>query len=700
MLKVFILFCLLSVTGLVSQNLNFLNDNFYSWPDNNKHLTEIIPDSLKKEGAVILKDDIELNFSERYIKRRQAVKILNEAGLDYFSAITLPQEFDITRAHHPIYKQGRFSGTCIPYIHEYAISYFAARIIRNKTIIELPASVSTTKLYWVQKDGERIYDYAYDFNIVGLQVNDIIEYSYKADIKGSYGTDQFYVNDYFPKLKSTVSIRASSPIELNKSSMVLNHNIDSTCYSTHDVPGSSYIYQSHLYKFKYLKGIKYAQNSQAGKTLAHITASPSGVKKHFFNATLQSTKYVYSAKYSWFIIPDSLYFKERIYNRSGSSLRRFVAGFPDNTSDSSKCLFFSRVTDTINHFNYLSAEQMHYGKDAQYALSSAERLAKRQLTEEFMGELYNSILFERNVFYYIANVQDRRFGYHTPLNRSHEDYEAEFIALPVKNYYKFYVPRFHGMTYFPDELPFYYESAYCALIPKNTQAAKSKAGLQEIRFIKTPTSSYNDNVRTENAVFKVNLDSLVIHASIKENLNGQFSTILRHYYNNACIDSTIKPAYFKRCTEKPKSVEQRIQQASQSQTFPFRASYLCSASIPTGKNSIDLSGWFSFLLSGDDFKDAFTHDYMMDFTYTDTYNFLFEFNKPVSVSNAEEFNKSLSNELFEITAKLDKQENNKYLLCVTTKVKQYVLPANKFYELVGYVNLLKQLNSSSLTLSY
>lgn len=700
MLKVLILFCLLSATGLVSQNLNFLNDNFYSWPDNTKYLTEIIPDTLKKEGAVILRDDIELNLSGSYIKRRQAVKILNEAGLEYFSAVTLPQEFDITRAHSSIYKQGRFSGTCVPYIHEYTISYFAARIIRNKTILELPASVSTTKLYWIQKDGERIYDYAYVFSIAGLQVNDIIEYSYKAEIRGPYGTDQFYVNDYFPKLKSTVSIRASSPMELNKSSMVLNHNIDSTCYSRHDVPGSSYIYQNHLYKFKYLKGIKYPQNSLAGKTLPHITASAYPVKKHFFNSTLQSTKYVYSAKYSWFIIPDSLYFKDRIYNKAGSNLRKFVAGFPDSADDSDKCQFFSRVTDTINHFDYLFAEQMHYGKDAQYALSSSERLLKRQLTEEYVGELYNNILFEKNMFYYIANVQDRRFGYHTMQHRAHEDYEAEFIALPVNTFYKFYVPRFRGMTYFPDELPFYYESAQCALIPKNTQAAKSKAGLQEIRFIKTPTSTYNDNVRTENAVFKVNLDSLIIHASIRENLNGQFSTILRHYYNNACIDSTINTAYFKRCTEKPKSDEQHIRQASQSQTFPFRASYTCSENIHIRKNSIDLSDWFSFLLSSDNFKDAFTHDYMMDFTYTDTYNFLFEFNKPVSILNAEEFNKSLSNEFFDITAKLDKQENNKYLLCVTTKARQYILPANKFYEFTAYLDVLKQLNSSSLTLSY
>jgi hypothetical protein len=700
MLRGLLLFCLLYAFGATSQNLNFLNDNYYSWPDNNKYLTEHIPDSLKNEDAVILKDQVELNLSQSYIKRRQAVKILNEAGLDYFSSITLPQEFDITRSHSPVYKQGRFSEKNIPYIQEYKISYFAARIIRNKIIMELPAKVYTDKVYWIQKDGERIYDYAYHFIIEGLQVNDIIEYTYRSDISGSYGTDQFYMNDYFPKLKTQVSVWASSPTELYRSHMILNHNIDSTCYKQHDAPGSKYIHQNHIYTFNYLKGIKYSQNCLAGKALPHITASSYALKRHLFNTTLQSTKFVYSNKYSWFLVPDSLDQKDKVYNKAGSNLRKFISTFPDLATDTSKVLFFSQVVDSINSFKFLSAEQLFYGKDAQYTLNSAERLLKRQLVEEYIGEMYSNILFEKNMFYYIANVQDRRLGFHTIQHRAHEDYEAEFIALPVNKSYKFYVPRFNGMKYFPDELPFYYEGTYCALIPKNTQAAKPKAGLQDIKFIKTPSSTYNDNVRTENAVFRVNLDSLLMHATIRENLNGQFSTILRHYYNNDCIDSTIKTAYFKRCTEKPKTTDKLIRQISQSKTFPFRTSYTCSETIQTAKNSIDLSGWFSFLLSKTDFKDAFTNDYIMDFTYTDTYNYLFEFDRPVSVVNAGEFNKSLSNDLFEISMKLEKQENNKYLLCVTSKAKQYILPGNKFTQLVEYLDLLNQINSSKLNLSY
>jgi hypothetical protein len=438
----------------------------------------------------------------------------------------------------------------------------------------------------------------------------------------------------------------------------------------------------------------------AGKTLPHITASVYTINRHFFNQSLQSVKYLYTTKYSWFTIPDSLYKKEKVYDKYGANLRKFIAKFPENIKDSSKILFFSQVIDTINAYKYLSSEQMHYSNDAQYAITASEKLIKRELIEEFIEDTYSDILFEKNVFYYIANVQDRRLGVHTISNRSHEDYELEFIALPVKTSFKFYIPRFNGIKFLPDELPFYYEGSYCALFPKNTKAAIYKNGLQDIKFIKTPISTHNENVRSENAVLKVNIDSSMIHASIKVNLNGQFSTILRHYYNNDPIDSTIKKEYFKKCIYKPNALNQQVKLVSQLKTFPFKTSYTCSENIKISKEQIDLLDWFSFLLSKENFQEKITQNYYLDFTFTDTYNFMFEFSKPVNILNLDDFNKSLNNDIFEINSSINKQENNKYLLTVTTKAKQYVLPEDKSNYLTEYLNLLAQINSLKLKYTY
>ena len=135
MLRLILSFCLITVfllQPIQSQNLNFKSEN-YTWPDANKNF-DIIPDSFKNDGAVILNDDITLNFSDAIVKRRQAVKILNEQGLNYFKSVSLPQNFDITNQNNPYYKQGRFAKRLIPFIYDFKISYFAARIIRNKTI--------------------------------------------------------------------------------------------------------------------------------------------------------------------------------------------------------------------------------------------------------------------------------------------------------------------------------------------------------------------------------------------------------------------------------------------------------------------------------------------------------------------------------------------------------------------------------------
>ena len=680
-----------------AQNLNFRNEN-YTWPDANKNF-DAIPDSFKNDDAVILTDDITLNFAEHFIKRRQAVKIQSEDGIAYFQSVSLPQNFDITNQNNANYKQGRFAKRLIPFIYEFKISYFAARIIRNKVITEIPVKVSTNKQFWVKYDGERIYDYEYLLNFENLEVGDIIEYTYKAEISGSYDTDQFYVNDYFPKLNTNLSIKVVAPASLYNVDMVMNHNIDSAQMKKTIIPDKSFSYQNYSYKFKNLKAIKYSQNALAGRTLAHVTASFYNVNKHVLDKSLSGSKYIYSNKYSWFTIPDSLNEKEKVYDKYGANLRKFLAKFPDNPNDSSKTQFYSQFIDSINTYKFVSSEYMHYSTDAQYVLTSSERLMRRELVEEFVEKTYEDILFEKNIFYYKANVQDRRLGIHTTANRSHEDYELDFIALPVKSSYKFYVPRYNGVKYLPDELPFYCEGSFCALFPKNTKAINYKEGAQNLKFIKTPASTYNENVRTENAALKINIDSSIIHASIKTNLNGQFSTILRHYYNNDAIDSTIKVEYFKKCTDKPNASNQSVKLISQSKIFPFKSSYNCTENIKISKNFIDLSNWFSFLLKKENFSAPITQAYFLDFTFTDTYNFLFEFNKPTDIMNADDFSKKLSNDFFEGSSILSKQESNKYLLTVSVKAKQYVLPEEKTIYLKEFIDLLSQINSLKLKFS-
>jgi hypothetical protein len=89
----------------------------------------------------------------------------------------------------------------------------------------------------------------------------------------------------------------------------------------------------------------------------------------------------------------------------------------------------------------------------------------------------------------------------------------------------------------------------------------------------------------------------------------------------------------------------------------------------------------------------------MDFTYTDTYNFLFEFDKPTTITNIGEFTTSLNNEYFDITTNITKQDDHKYLLTVSTKAKQYLVPEAKASLLTAYVEQLNKLNTFKLKYS-
>lgn len=685
----FIIVFILSYS-LKSQNLSFLNENF-SWPDNNRIITQI-PDSLLKENAIIISDAIVLNYTEKSLRRRQSIKILTQEGLNYFSNITLPENFDITRLNNPVYKQGRFSNRFIPYIPSYKIDYFAARIIRKKALINLPINFSTEKVYWIKRDGERIYDYAYTFNFGDLQIGDVLEFTYKAYINGTYDTDQFYINDYFPKLKMDLNVSVSVPSTLKKIKFIKNNNIDSIFFKRTDITKGSNIIQNYNYKFGYLNAVNYTQNILAGKTLAHISTGSCNLSDTLLRYSFTKNKHYYLANYFWYLVPDSLLNKIRVYDRSGSNLRKFTTHFPDKTSDNSSINFLCQLTDTLNSYEYLFAEKMHFGINPQYTLYASERLLKQQLLEEFLNETYTDILFEKGIFYYIANAQDRRMGNHSSSDRAHEAYEIEFLALPVDKSFKFFMPRYRGIKYFPDELPFYLENTKCALIPRNTNTVKYQQGLQDLKFITIPASSYNENVRSEHAVLKINIDSLLIHATIKENLNGQFSTILRHHYNNEYIDSTIETGYFKKCIDKPYAKHPTTHLVSQAKNYPFKAIYNCTADFLISKESIDLTNWFSFLYLKENFAKPIKQDYYFDFTNTDNYDYLFEFDKPIEIKNLNDFDKSFSNDYFELNSKLIKQEGNNYLLHVSSKVKQSILPKKDGHYLIEYIELLNQLN--------
>ncbi len=647
----------------------FLEQKEFTWPDKFVDYKEL-PDSLKKNDAVILKEQLTITGNSIY--RRVAIKILNQQGLDVFKKIQLPENFDLT-GYPNFNKQGRFKDRHIPYISDYSIKYFASRIITpNKKIVDLSSEYNIEKLYWVNNAGIRIDDKAYNFKIDVLEIGDILEYTYSAVVIWDKIQNVIYPNGVYPKL---------------------DYNLRIEWMAKRD-----YTRNPSIYNYTYLKGINYSQNIPIGIILPNIQMT-------------QNVKYNYSRR-AYYGNPEELFINngfqykwkfdlDTFYNHSNDSyhisIRKFLQKFEENKTDTFNNVFLKQFTDSLNNLIYISIESSYYRNKTSYTPLFPDIFANRELGEINLLKNYDDILTERKVFFYDGIIIDKRLSAVNPKYRTHINLENTILVIPHKNVYRYVIPRYNGLKYILDELPFYYEGTTCALLP--CLNCLGNTANNRMIMINTPSSTYYENERVEAAVFKVNTDSLKINAIIKENLKGQFSTILRHFYNKESIDSTINENYFKKCTDKPNAFNIKINPGLGSEIFPVSHSFHCSENLsPNNKITIDLHNWFSFTFKKEEYTEIPSHDFYFDFQYTDVYNFLFEFDKPIEITNANELTKNLSNDYFEVNSNLVKEEGNNYLLNVMVKVKQKALPEKDGAKLLEFVNTLDEINNFKLQL--
>lgn len=656
-----ILFLLTSFFSLVlfSQKLKFPEQKEFVWLDSN-FIYPVIPDSLINEDVVIIKD--EFSLVDRILTRRVVLKVLSKEGIKKASHFVLPEDMDLVNFSNEN-RLGRFKNQRTPFCYTYNIKYFSARVIRlSRGPIDVVTSCTNSEAYWVGFDGQRIKQQVFDFKIDDIGINDIVEIAYKVEV----GWAKLFVslNSYFPRLSLKV-----------KANMFLGfHNLrPQDTMQFRKLKPIDGIYE---FEFKNLKSVNYPNNGGGLRKLPYLVFGQYSMRWGFVMDSISRKKYNT---------------KEQI------SFRRYAEQFERKETDSSGNKMLSVLIDSINNLNFISAESLHYSGESQYAITSAEHLLKGRFMEEFTIKIYDRLLEEKKVFFYVAILGDKRKSEIHEEFYSNTVYKETVFAVPEGKSIVFYKTRKNGLKYFPNELPFYLENTKCALIPQNVQFINNKAHANKMGFTRTPKSSFNDNVRVEAGRCLISTDSMKVRLTIKESLNGQFSTILRPYYNKDHIDSTVSPNYFKKCTDKPNAFSVIMKKGSVSNVFPFKHTYNCEESISLlNPSELNLKEWFSFLINGEEIIKKPNHDFYFDFQFTDTYNYLFEFDKPVEIVNMDDFAKKISNEYFEINSNLVKQEVNKYLLSVVIKVKQEVLPHKEAQKMIDFVSILDAINQLKL----
>lgn len=700
------LFLVLSFSFLSAQNYEYKKYK-YTW-ENEKPDVSKMTDAFSSEDLVVVDEKVKLNVIDRFtqtLTKNCIIKINNAKGIKSLSELKLPESFDIA-ADKYIASQGRESKTKVPYISKLKIIYYAARTLKkNGEIINIPLESKSEKVLWVDPDGLRIQDPSYLFINKDLEVGDIFEYTYQVEFQGRYGFNLFYFSNETPKQNTSFEIRYS-PIHLFEDYEVINNSngADSSLVITsiYDEIKSkkTWIY---TYKFKDLNAINYPVNTRCGKELPHVFVDLNFLSFYGTNNTPYETL-IYAdrgSKFEWLFLGqnDSLGYQQPVYDQQHAAVRKFLTKFP---VDANNDIYYRSLCDSLNAQKFVTAESMKYSSDMQYSLSSGEWLTRRKIIEEFMHELYWELLNEKKRTTYFVSVQDNRLGEIIFKKHGEYKYEHALFGVPDGKGIKLILPRYHGLKYNTDELPFYLEGVNAAVsgvhyegfnLIRVTKAKDFQRLSKVINFIKTAGSSENENVRTESGEFKIDLDSAIIRVNLKENLNGQFSTIIRPLYFNDAVDSTVNPLYFKKCTAKPNATNIKIKSTYKSNTFPFKHSFSCSEDIILkGTNELPLVNWFSFTFDSS-IKDLPNYNYYFDFRYSDVYNYLLKFNKPVNIENISDLTKSLNNKYFEIISNLVKQDENTYLVSVQVKVKQAMLPKEDGQLLVDFVRELNLLNN-------
>lgn len=703
--KTIFFFSFIISSSVHSQYVSFKKE-LYVWPNVAPSQTRQTEEFMN-EDVVVIEEDIKLDLltsNFQILKKNCILKVNTENGVKKIQSISLPESFDIGADQH-IVQQGRQKATKAPYIYDFKIMHFAARVLKKSgAVIELPMKVKIDKALWVERDGEHMENFNYVFSLDNIAVGDVVEYNYTVQFVGRYGYNLFFFNGDIPKQNSFLEIKYFPLRNFETQEIVFSANGADAFLKKTSEPDKLKTIWTYQYHLKNLKSNNCPVNSCSGKVLPYVFIDLNFVTfisyTHIPNEALIFKRR--GPKFEWLPLT-SIYEEGANYDKQHANIRKFLGNFSSEQNNPDKSVFLSKLCDTLNTFKYVSAESMHYSGDAQYSVGSGEWLLKGKVIEEFMFEMYWQLLSESKMPKNIVCVQDRRLGEHVTTSRTAYKYEHNLFGITSGKSMLYIIPRVDGRKYNLDEIPFYLEGSTAALMNFDIQEIrfKSLVSPKVIQFIKTSSSTENENVRAENGVFKFNLDSNIVTASIKENLNGQFSTISRHIYLRNAIDSSVNPIYFKKCTDKPNAQNVSIVKTSSSSFFPFKNSFLCSEKINfSNPNDISLKDWFSFTFKKELVSHAPNFDYYFDFQYTDIYNYMIEFNKPADISNIDEFTKSIHNTYFDLSSKLTKQTETAYLLSVMVKVKEPVLAQADGQLLLDFVNELDNLNNMTLKIKH
>lgn len=689
------MFCSLSFKG---QDLSFRKYKYKWGPAPDKIL---LNEKWKNQEAVILEEDTKIGLSGNDVEKYMRIKYLTQKGIDKFSVFHLPESMDPIADYQYVDIRNQDKKHRPKVADEHFMKYFAARIIHPdgnieeaevedgvQTEVNMEEVLAKDNYFKIglasvdyrsegetieAKDNIRTIKRKYHsifFKIKNIKPGDEVEINY---YHYQYANHRIFFHGVLPKQKCRLSVSYRTKHEFYFSFMNSAEPQDSSIKEMNRFP-----YKTYTWNFENLPGCIDEVNSRYYLQLPYISYYYNPGDFYRENPVTHNKEVV---PYLW----SYLLLKYMKVNYDKNSSLSFEKSEDRNAIND---LYLSAVsssdtalTEKVKKIQEKICDDLGFKNDLEYRRGEDDDLErmgmflrKNELREISRFHAYLNLLKKTEADFYFIKLHDIRTEKLDENIFRPEISHFGFFSVMKGNNIFYLRPKDHRFGFYLNEMPFYLENSGGFQIPQNIKGdfnITDNTGFTHnvnFPFVFTPGSNERENIRTANVFVKASLDSLKLSFNAKVDLQGQFSTLTRGFYQYGYIDTTVNPRYYQHISDIPSAKVIRTSVKVLSKDFPYKAVVLSSFTAEKSVReenkvfAISIENWFQHVINpGFDAKER-DLAYYPDFRFRDSYKYSISFDKKISLLNAEELNTFISNSFGQYTFKISQTDDHTLLL--------------------------------------
>ncbi len=586
------------------------------------------------------------------IKNRIVAKILTEKGKVEFTNFLLPESINKYTYDYEGMASRQISFNDLKH-YDLEVQYFAARKLKENgkfDRLDINDEIIIEKL---GKLGEAHRSIEYLFKIENVEVGEVIEVvyeifveqplgypidpSFNEEMTGFYEAPSFYYwwrlffNDKYPIQKSITTFSFFN--ELHIEWQYFNNAQPDTIINTNT-------FNKHIWYHNNLEASNFELNEHAHKNLPNVYL----YYHNLLYGPITEGGSVDYQPYTWeFLCRSVMQFKgENDVLSSQFSLKERLLNkfFDKHKTENIKPIQHLKAMHNgiINDFTYKDNKKYYFGRSiALY--DTGRNLKNLNIYELNRFDVYDGLLRRLKQNYYMVFVPDKRLDAIdeerpiVPVN------PLIFYAVQFGQSLVYLMPKNNSTGYYIDELPFFLEGQKALLI---NQSAVSKFDEHNIVFVDLPASTEKDNYRIIRGKAKVNLEQKKLEVEAQLKLSGQYSTLLRNFYNNIEEPQLANKNYYQHFYKwaKPNKIIEN-KKLNVEDTYPFKAEKTVKFDI---ENNITLKNDSIYTINitkclqhvfDKKLAKAKERNYYFDFKKQDNFTYLFEFDEEVVLQEDE-----------------------------------------------------------------